>query len=253
MADQTTTLTLQGLAISKLTLEQAVQTIMQRSSRHRCKVYFCNIHTACLASRNDVFHAALSRASYLLNDGLGIALIAKILHGEGFQSNLVGTDLVPLLLSRAAKEGHRIFMVVANEATAERLSERAREVLGSRFAGVSLVREPADEVRAADCALAASADLILVGLGQPRQEFWIDSFLERTGARLGLGVGAFLDIFAGVTPRAPRWMRQCKLEWSFRLAWEPGRLWKRYVIDCPLYFAQTVLAVRQETCGRPMR
>ena len=87
---------------------------------------------------------------------------------------------------------------------------------------------------------AKRADLVIVALGNPRQETWIAENLDMTGARLAIGVGALLDFLAGAVPRAPLWVRRLRLEWLYRMLLEPGRLWKRYVVFTPLLIVRAL-------------
>ncbi|MEI6414577.1 MAG: WecB/TagA/CpsF family glycosyltransferase [Pseudomonadota bacterium] len=76
----------------------------------------------------------------------------------------------------------------------------------------------------------AETDVLLVALGAPRQEAWIQQHMEATGATLVMAVGGLFDFYSGRIPRAPLWMRRLGLEWVFRLLQEPGRLWRRYLL-----------------------
>jgi exopolysaccharide biosynthesis WecB/TagA/CpsF family protein len=80
---------------------------------------------------------------------------------------------------------------------------------------------------------ATGIDLLVVGLGKPRQEVWIDAYAELTGARVLLAFGASADFLAGQVTRAPQWLRDHGLEWCYRLAQEPRRLGKRYLVQGP--------------------
>jgi UDP-N-acetyl-D-mannosaminuronic acid transferase (WecB/TagA/CpsF family) len=86
-------------------------------------------------------------------------------------------------------------------------------------------------------------------MGSPRQEFWLKSNLHQTGARFGVGVGAFLDFASGTIPRAPRWMQSLGAEWLFRLSREPRRLAHRYICGNPRF----VLGVCRESAYGPYR
>jgi exopolysaccharide biosynthesis WecB/TagA/CpsF family protein len=81
---------------------------------------------------------------------------------------------------------------------------------------------------------------LMVAMGNPLQERWIARHLTATGARLGVGVGAFFDFSAGVVPRAPAWMNRAGVEWAYRLAQEPRRMWRRYLIGNPLFLARVL-------------
>ena len=84
---------------------------------------------------------------------------------------------------------------------------------------------------------AARPDLLLVALGAPKQEFWIDEHFAEIAPAVALGVGASLDFIAGTIRRSPRWMSKVGLEWLYRLGQEPKRLWRRYLVDDPKFLA----------------
>ena len=90
-------------------------------------------------------------------------------------------------------------------------------------------------------------DILLVGLGTPVQEQWIDRNQSKLAAPVVWAVGAVMDFIAGAVPRAPRWMREHGLEWLFRLWLEPGRMWKRYILGNPLF----ILRVFKEWLAGP--
>jgi exopolysaccharide biosynthesis WecB/TagA/CpsF family protein len=81
----------------------------------------------------------------------------------------------------------------------------------------------------------SGADVLLVAMGNPKQELWLLDHLAETGCRLGFGVGALFDFMAGTVPRAPPWMRTARIEWAYRLMQEPGRLWRRYLVGMPTF------------------
>lgn len=210
----------------------AVSTGSSGRARHLCYV---NAHSLNLAFRDDRYGAALERADLVLNDGIGLDLAARM-RGRRFPENLNGSDFTQRLLALAAEKGWRVYLYgglpgVATTAQ-ERLSQTIEQlqVVGA-CDGYS--PRPAEEI--IEDIRAARADVLLVALGQPQQELWLDAHLADTGCRLGVGVGAFLDFVAGRVVRAPRWMNRLGIEWLFRLAQEPGRLWRRYVVGNPLF------------------
>ena len=99
---------------------------------------------------------------------------------------------------------------------------------------------PEDEPKVIAQIRASGAGLMLVALGNPKQEQWLDRCLGDTGARLGVGVGAFFDFQAGEVPRAPSWVNRAGLEWAFRLALEPSRMWRRYLVGNPAFLARVL-------------
>ena len=86
----------------------------------------------------------------------------------------------------------------------------------------------------------AAADIILVAMGNPDQELWLRDNLASTGCRLGIAVGGLFDFTSGETKRAPQWLRSARLEWLHRLAREPARLWRRYILGNPVFIARVI-------------
>ncbi len=88
---------------------------------------------------------------------------------------------------------------------------------------------------------AANPDVLWVGLGSPKQDYWMARHRDRLNVPVMIGVGAAFDMHTGRIPQAPRWMQRSGLEWLFRLAAEPGRLWRRYLIYNPLFMLYMAL------------
>jgi len=202
-------------------------------------VTFCNAHTVNLAARDDDFVNALE--SFLtFNDGIGVDLASRILYGQPFPCNLAGTDFVPALLDRAAP-GLRIFLL----GSAAGVAEKAGYNLQKRFPGHAVVGTHDGFFSAAEAkgvvakVRASSPDLVLVGMGQPRQELWSLEHLGEVPA-VTICVGALLDFTAGRVRRAPRWIRAVRLEWLYRLALEPRRLGRRYLVGNVVFLARVV-------------
>lgn len=199
--------------------------------RHLCYV---NAHSLNVAYRNAAYRGALSRADLVLNDGIGIELAARM-RGRRFPENLNGSDFTLRLLSLAAERRWRVYLYGGQPGVAANARDRLRErVEGLEIVGVSDGYSASTEdvlrhIRS------VSTDVVIVALGQPQQELWLDLHLLATGCHLGLGVGAFLDFASGRVVRAPRWMNRLGVEWLFRLAQEPGRLWQRYIVGNPLF------------------
>jgi exopolysaccharide biosynthesis WecB/TagA/CpsF family protein len=201
-------------------------------ARHLCYV---NAHSLNLAYRDTSFRGALSRAHLVLNDGIGLDLAARM-QGRSFPENLNGSDFTLRLLSLAAEKGWRVYLYGGRPG----VPSTARRRLCEAIDGLSIVgvcdgydQRPPDVI--AEDIRGARADVVVVALGQPQQELWLDRYLTATGCHLGVGVGAFLDFVSGRVVRAPRWMNRLGIEWLFRLAQEPGRLWRRYIVGSPVF------------------
>jgi beta-1,4-glucosyltransferase len=170
----------------------------------------------------------------LVNDGIGMDLAARIVHGQRFQENLNGTDFIPRLL-RGSPLPLKVFLFGARPDVVREASRAIERRFGQQVVGACSGYGIDD---AAVCASirTANPDVVLVALGNPLQERWILDHAKDLPPALYVGVGALFDFLAQRAVRAPVWVRQLRLEWLFRLMQEPGRLWKRYTIDAVRFF-----------------
>jgi exopolysaccharide biosynthesis WecB/TagA/CpsF family protein len=202
---------------------------------------YANAHTLNVATRNQELLRVLRQADLVLNDGSGLALAAR-LRGMAFPANLNGTDFTPKVLLVAADCGASVFLLGGRPGVAEEAAERLRaDIPGLKVVGCADGYFTDDGLPALLATIRHSnARLLLVGMGNPRQELWLAEHLADTGAYLGVAVGAFLDFAARRVPRAPRWMRAAGIEWVYRLGREPRRLFRRYVAGNPLFLQRVV-------------
>jgi N-acetylglucosaminyldiphosphoundecaprenol N-acetyl-beta-D-mannosaminyltransferase len=193
-----------------------------------------NAHTVNIAHEDPEYLGVLRRADLVLNDGKGMMLAARIL-GDRLPRDMNGNYFTPLLLERCAQRGWPVFFLGAGPGVAA----EAAAMLEERFPGLKIAGTHDGFFATDEDAIAAvreaGADVVLVGMGNPLQERWIDRCLDRTGARIGVGVGAFFDFITGNVPRAPAWMNRYGLEWLHRLAQEPKRMWRRYILGNPKF------------------
>ena len=202
------------------------------------KLTYLNAHASNLAGRDSGFFSLLQRFT-VLNDGVGLDIAARMLNGKSFPENLNGTDFT-LRFLRTTKHQFRIFLLGAKPGVAEDAATvieallPQHQVVGTRdgYFVAAGADDVVNEIRS------SGADLLLVAMGNPGQEYWIDTHLEGTGCRIAMGVGALFDFLSERVPRAPLAVRQMRMEWAFRLALEPGRLWRRYLIGNPLFLAR---------------
>jgi alpha-1,3-mannosyltransferase len=207
-------------------------------SGERIAIAFANAHTLNVAASNSEFRQTL-QSCLVLNDGLGVDLASRVLYGSPFPENLNGTDFSPNYLLQT-KHRFRIFMLGATPGTAERAGLRLsllcpqHQIVGCHHGHF----DPARTSEIADLVRRSRADVVLVAMGNPKQELFLRDHLAATGCRLGIGVGALFDFLAGKVPRAPSFVRRWRLEWAYRLANEPRRLAARYLIGNPLFLAR---------------
>ena len=181
-----------------------------------------------MIARDDVnFTNILRRADLVLPDGIGLLWAARLM-GAPLRERVTGSDGVPLIAARAAREGWRLFFLGAREGIAARaarvLAERhpGLQVVGS-YAGSPAAEEEDDIVARIN---RANADILLVAYGAPEQDKWIARNAPRLRVSVAMGVGGAFDFVAGVAQRAPRCVQRLGLEWLHRLLKEPWR-WRR--------------------------
>ena len=234
-----------GVPIVRATVTQALEAIERLAESGRpALVAYANAHSLELSEQDPGFKAVLKEAAMVLNDGVGVSVAAKLIAGQSFPANLNGTDLTPRILDLAAEKQWRVFFLGAEAGVAETAKARLREInSGLLVVGTHSGFFPASETgNVVQQIREAETDLLLVAMGNPAQEKWLARHLEETGAKIGIGVGAFLDFTAGLVRRAPTWMRDLKIEWLYRVSCEPGRLWKRYFVGGPVFLARVALA-----------
>ncbi|MDH5536877.1 MAG: WecB/TagA/CpsF family glycosyltransferase, partial [Betaproteobacteria bacterium] len=145
--------------------------------------------------------------------------------------------LFPRLCRMAADEGLSLYLLGARPGVAAAVAENARKrvpqlaIAGHRDGYWA----EQDEQSVVSAIRASGADILLVAMGAPRQELWIAKNAPRLGVKVALGVGGLFDFYAGRVARAPLWLRELGLEWTYRLLQEPRRMWRRYVIGNPLF------------------
>lgn len=199
-------------------------------------VFTPNVDHVVLAETNKNFAEAYSRAALSLADGLPIVWASKILN-LSLTERVAGADLlVPLLHFAWERDLSVLFLgskldILHDVATAIENRCPRIKVVGMMSPVVS-DNPTADEVDAIMVPIQELApDLIIVALGAPKQELFMDRARTYLPKTVMCGFGAALDFFAGRITRAPKWMQMIGLEWLYRLYKEPKRLWKRYVRD----------------------
>lgn len=194
-----------------------------------------NVDHAVDLQTNDSFRGAYGRASLSLADGAPIIWAARFL-GLPKIEKVSGSDLVPALCLRAASERWRVmFIGGTSEADLADLLDRIRArfhgiVIGGAYPPMGFERDPAAEDRLLGQIADFKPDLILMGCGAPKSEIWLDRHRDRIGHGVAMAIGAGVRFLAGRERRAPRWMQRAGLEWTWRLAHDPLRLWRRYLV-----------------------
>lgn len=204
-------------------------------------VLYANIHVMNEAYRNPHLREQLKSAGTVYCDGSGVRLGARIL-GASLPPRLTAADWLDALCEKAAREGIRLFLMGG----ADGVAANAADVLKERHSKLEIAGthhgflDPKSSRRAVDAMNGSGAALVLVGMGTPKQEAWIEEWRDEIEAPVIWAVGALLDFVAGVQRRAPRWMAENHLEWLWRFGTDPVRLGRRYVLGNPLFLARAM-------------
>jgi N-acetylglucosaminyldiphosphoundecaprenol N-acetyl-beta-D-mannosaminyltransferase len=229
-----------GVGVSPVNLDSATQSILDFSERKICS-YVCvtGVHGVMEAQRNDRFREILNDAFLNVPDGMPMSWVGW-LQGHRKMDRVYGPDLMLRVSDEGRTKGVRHFYYGGNDGVAELL----REKMSMRFPGILVVgtytppfRELNEEERCYLIQLLdeVKPDIVWIGLSTPKQERFAASHAGILNAKLLIAVGAAFDFHAGLISQAPRWMQRSGLEWLYRLAMEPRRLWKRYLINNPVF------------------
>lgn len=200
-----------------------------------------DVHGVMRARTDLALRSAHHQADLVTPDGVPLVWSAKLL-GHSNIERVCGPDLLPATCARGLEKGWRHYFYGGAPGMADALADRLR----ARFPGIAIAGTRCPPFRSltktedqedCDAILTAEPHFVWVGLGTPKQELWMKSHKVRLPGIILLGVGAAFDIHAGQAKRAPVWMQRSGLEWFFRLASEPRRLWRRYLLLAPHYFA----------------
>lgn len=234
-----------GIEIDRLRMPEAVARLnewIHTTDGGTCRyVVTPNVdHVVMLRERADL-RAVYAEASLVLADGMPVVLASRLL-GRALPERVTGADLVPNLFEASTAERPlSVFLLGAMPG----VGERAAANVEARWPHVSVtgVYSPpfGFEHDAAECEAIleriedVTPDVLVVGLGAPKQELWVHAHRDRIPARIALCVGATIDFLAGEVSRAPEWMQRNGLEWLHRLTSEPGRLLGRYAKDAATF------------------
>ncbi len=229
------------LQIDDLNTDEALKgcsEILTNNKKKASTLFFINAHCFNLSIRDNNYLKSILSSDFILNDGIGIKL-GGLLKGVRFKENMNGTDFIPKVIEQASIKKKNVFLLGGEE----NVVENAKEILEIRFKGLNITGfrngyfDIKNDEEVIQLINESRAELLIVGMGVPRQELWIHESLEKLEhVRLAIAGGAILDFLAGKVKRAPVWMQKTGLEWIFRLIQEPRRLARRYLFGNLLFF-----------------
>ncbi len=223
--------------IDNLTMEETLEEIDSLiQERKNAYVVTPNVDHLVQLEKGGPLTEVYKEADLILTDGKPLVWISKW-YKTPIKEKISGSDLFPRLCALAAKKGYRMFFLGAQEGVAA----KAADNLKKRFIGLQVVgtysppygfeKDEEELQRITTMIKEAEPDILIVGLGCPKQELFIFNNRKKIGVPLSLGLGASLDFEAGKIKRAPKWMADHGLEWLYRITQDPKRLAKRYLMD----------------------
>jgi N-acetylglucosaminyldiphosphoundecaprenol N-acetyl-beta-D-mannosaminyltransferase len=229
------------LQVDRLTFTQALDRIEAMVSARKGGVVFTpNVDHVVMAGHDARFREAYAKADLSLADGMPVVWASHLL-GEPLPAKISGSDLVLPLMERANRGRWRVFLLgggpgVADVAAANLMARFPDLVIAGTLSPRVDMSQPASSREGTlETLRAARPDVVLVALGAPKQELWIAESAAALRPAVLLGVGAAVDFVAGTVQRAPDWISAAGLEWLYRLAREPRRLWRRYLLRDPAF------------------
>ena len=196
-----------------------------------------NLHSVYLFQRDPKFREFYAQAKLAHIDGMSLVLLGKLFgYPLSRDQRVAYVDFIRPLMAAAEKSGWRIFLLGNRPG----VGEKAEAILKAEYPGLNIKThhgyfdnrpESAENGEVVSLINDFSPNVLMVGMGMPRQEHWILDNIERLDTNAVLAMGACMDFIAGEIPTPPRWIGRIGLEWLYRLLSEPRRLWKRYLIE----------------------
>lgn len=228
-----------NIELNNVNTEEGLQRINETfQTKEAFLVFFVNAHCFNLAQSDPDYMEALKAAHFVLNDGVGLKLASK-LSGIVLKENMNGTDFIPKIIEFGYQNNKCFFLLGGQPG----ITDKASEKLQSKFPGIKIngtrngYFKPVDEKSVVEQINASKADILIVGMGVPRQEKWLYSHKDEfTTVRTAVAGGAILDFMAEKVIRAPKLVQKIGLEWFWRFLQEPKRLFKRYFVGNFVFF-----------------
>ncbi|HEV7885471.1 MAG TPA: WecB/TagA/CpsF family glycosyltransferase [Solirubrobacteraceae bacterium] len=212
------------------------------------RVMYVNAHVLNESREDPALRAALMDADLVYCDGYGVRLAAKALSAE-IPHRMTGADWIWDLAARCEERDASVYLLGGDPGVAAQAGQRLRRahpelrVVGTHH-GYFDMGSGHDE-RVIEDINACRPDILLVGMGTPKQEIWAQRTVQRLDCSVLWGVGALFDFVSGRVPRAPASLSDNGLEWIFRLAIEPQRMWRRYLVGNPVFLSRVLTQARQ--------
>ena len=212
--------------VSICSYSQFIKTSVAHKSGYTC---FLNVHMVYEHHNNPEFKTVLNEAEFVVTDGMPIVYSLNLFKGI-VQERIAGNDVMFTLIEKAKKENLKVFLIGSTEEVLGKISAvlGSKEIEHTTYSPPFLPINQFDFDQQAEIINEYAPEIILVGLGCPKQEMWMNRMRHKVASPM-FGVGGAFFLFAGIDKRAPEWMRKLSLEWFYRLLLEPKRLFRRYL------------------------
>ena len=211
------------------------------------RVMYVNAHVLNQSQERPGLHEALQSADLVYCDGYGVRVAAKALELP-VPYRMTGADWIWSLAALCEERGQSVYLLGSEPGVAGEAAQRLQRwypklnVVGSHH-GFFEIGSPHAE-RVVEHVNACAPDILLVGMGTPKQELWVEQHFGRLDVDVFWTVGALFDYVSGRIPRAPGWLADNGLEWIFRLGIEPQRMWRRYLLGNPVFLSRVMAQAR---------
>ncbi|HOQ67506.1 MAG TPA: WecB/TagA/CpsF family glycosyltransferase [Candidatus Atribacteria bacterium] len=233
-----TTRELFGFSFYDCCLSELLEVLENKiEEKEKVQVVTANPEILARGFQEEEFNQVLKEAEIVVADGIGVVMASRFL-GEALSHRLPGVEIGEALMVRGEEKGWRFYFLGGKEEVVEKAVKELKvkyprlDVGGFHHGYFGEDEEIIEDINR------VNPHILLVGLGSPRQECWIQGNRERINALVMMGVGGSFDVWSGTKKRAPRWMRKLNLEWAYRIICEPQRL--RRVVPAFFNFAQLV-------------
>ncbi len=240
MTTTSKSISLFGMTIDVVTMQSAVQRVKDwtHTSDGRCRYLVTpNVDHTIMFQESEQLRNVYRDADMVVADGWPVVAASRLLR-RALPERVAGSDLVPTLFnSTGADETLRVFLLGAMPGVADRAAQNIHrrweqvQVVGTYSPPFGFEKDTQECDNILKMIASASPDVLVVGLGAPKQEFWVHKHRDQIQAKVALCVGATIDFLAGEKSRAPVWIQRLGMEWFHRMVTEPRRLVKRYAKD----------------------
>jgi len=226
-----------GAEIDNLSKEEAIEKIgslVDDGSPHI--VVTPNVDHIVKIQNNKNFREIYSHADLVLADGMPLIWASKYL-GTPIREKLSGSDLFPLICDYCSKKNLKVFLLGGREGAAQKTAELLVEdypdlqISGYYSPPFGFEKDAEENEKIITMIKTSNPHILFVGLGAPKQEFWISKNMHSYNVPVSIGIGVTFEFYARMIKRAPNFMQKIGFEWFWRLLMEPQRLWRRYLVD----------------------